>query len=130
MVFEDAHSPRARELITSGVSVALSTWTITEATSAAGRLQRLGLVKARERDAIEAALDRWSQRGSGAVALLNADIGAARALLREPAVGALGAGDALHLAAAVRLGLTLATFDDTLAAAAIAVGHRVWPDTL
>lgn len=53
-----------------------------------------------------------------------ADVPSAGRLLRRTRT-ALRTPDALHLAVAVRLGVTLATFDQTLADAAREAGHHV-----
>lgn len=104
--------------------LSLSTWGLTEFTSALGVAYRTGRFAAGEREAAEAALREWMRVGPQPVPLRPDDVGQARNLIRGTQV-ALRAGDALHLAIAQRLDTSVATFDRRMALAAADLGIPV-----
>lgn len=119
----DALSHRAHKVLGQTSGVLLSHWTLAESSSALNRIQRIGGLDAAGRSQVEKYLENWAAQGV-VVPLRPADIPAARALLLRTST-ALRAGDALHLAIALRLRVALATFDVVLAEAAAEAGLEV-----
>jgi predicted nucleic acid-binding protein len=70
------------------------------------------------------AYDRWLVQEANPVAISAADISIATTFLRRLDLN-LRAPDAIHIAMAMRLGATLATFDEAMAACARALGLPV-----
>jgi predicted nucleic acid-binding protein len=106
----------------------LSDLAVTEVASAVARRCREGVMKPVAAKAVVARILR--EQESGVFTLAQASRGTHRAaerLLTSLAVP-LRAGDALHLALALQEGATLVvTYDERLAAAAVAAGLGVWP---
>ena len=121
---EDSHTLAARRIGSQVERVTVSHWTLTEASSALGRLVRTGRLTASERSEAEQAIERWAGRRSRTVAVDQIDFIFAQTHLRATS-GPLRAPDALHLAIAARGGFTLATFDAVLAAAAREIAVQV-----
>lgn len=100
----------------------LTPWTLLECTSALAIKLRRGELDASAQQAAGADIDAFAASCAPLAAVLPEDYERARLLCREAASG-LRAGDALHLAAALRLKAThLATLDHTLARNAAAKG--------
>ena len=123
---DDAHTARADAwLVQQHGPLILSTWAVTEFSSALGVQRRRGALNAQDRLAAEAAFDGWlSSPQVRRVDIGAVDFTAARQLMRFDTVP-LRAGDALHLAVAMRLGVAVATLDDDLAAVASAAGLSI-----
>jgi predicted nucleic acid-binding protein len=110
---------RAREPL----DIGFSSWTLVEALSGLSRKVRTGHLTAKDFDAVSHQVRAFPN------AHARAPVGEEHFLAAMKLVGRrelkLRAGDALHLAIASDFGLTLATFDSDLAAAAQAVGVPV-----
>jgi uncharacterized protein len=117
----DAHSLRATTWVRRGVEIVFSDWTLTEFTSAIATAGRAGRVPSPMRAAAEQGVNRWVARRGAALAVLSDDVRQARALINSTSQ-ALRAGDALHLAIALRAGCPLATFDNAMRRAATDFG--------
>jgi predicted nucleic acid-binding protein len=121
----DVNSPRATAwLVSSPRDLALSEWTLTEFSSALAIMKRTSRITASERLSVEAVFDGWLSRQRPAFPLVGGDALVARDFIRAVA-RPLRAGDALHLALVQRLGVSLGTFDDRMAAAASELGIAV-----
>jgi predicted nucleic acid-binding protein len=122
----DIHSSRADAwLLRQGDLLVLSSWAITEFSSALALQRRRGALNAQDRLAAEAAFDGWlSSPQVRQIDVGAGDFAAARQLMRFGTVS-LCAGDALHLAVAMRLGGAMATLDDDLKAAATVAGLAI-----
>lgn len=120
----DGHTGAADEWLR-GLSapVTLSLWTAAEFSAALAARARNRALAPAERTTAEQGFTEWS-RGMITAAVLDSDMVAARDMIRFDQAP-LKAGDALHLALAVRLGLPIKTFDQALARAAEAVGMKV-----
>lgn len=79
---EDDHAPRVRHWARSAQNIALSAWTLTEATSALSMQVRMKHITDAERGALEDRLDTWARR-SRIVAFELACLDDARRLLRR-----------------------------------------------
>ena len=90
---------------------------MTEVSSAISRLSRMGLLVEEQRIAALGASDEWFATNINPVEHLPADLTNAMILVRHPSPKLLSP-DAIHLATARRLDLTLVTFDKGLAAVA------------
>jgi predicted nucleic acid-binding protein len=117
----DAHSKRASAWVRRGGEIAFSDWTLAEFTSALATANRAGRVPSPMRTAAEEGVNRWVARRGAALAILSDDVRRARSLINSTSQ-ALRTGDALHLAIALRLGCSLATFDNAMRRAATDFG--------
>lgn len=105
-----------------GNQLILSSWTLVECDSALAIKERRGEIDAAMQAAVIAEIEALAARIKPLVVPTDVDYRRARELCRYSA-SRLRAGDALHLALALRLGAThLATLDEILAANAIAHG--------
>lgn len=105
-----------------GNQLILSSWTLVECDSALAIKERRGEIDAATQAAVIAEIEALAARIKPLIAPTDVDYRRARELCRYSA-SRLRAGDALHLALALRLGAThLATLDEILAANAIAHG--------
>jgi hypothetical protein len=121
----DANSARASAWLPAVSSrLAVSEWTLAEFSSALAIMERALRMSSAERARAEAACDAWVSRQRPAHPLSAGDGIAARRLMLSTS-RPLRAGDALHLALAHRLGFTLATVDNRMAAAAADLGLAV-----
>ena len=124
LLVSDKHTAAARRLVQNAEPV-ISRWTAAEVTSALNRLIRIGRIGAQDAARAEEAVDEMLATTS-VIELAAGDAALARHLLRQVAAP-LRAADALHLAIAVRLDRPLASFDETLRAAALEVGVVTLP---
>jgi predicted nucleic acid-binding protein len=121
----DTHSVRAAAWLPAVSNrLALSEWTIAEFSSALAVMERALRLPANERARAEAAFDSWVSRQRSPHPLGPGDAIAARRFILG-ITRPLRAAAALHLALVQRLGLSLATFDDRMAAAAADLGIPV-----
>ena len=121
-LIQDDHTERAKRLTGAGMDLALSRWTLAEASSAFALNLRIGRLNASQHAEAERKLDGMIE-GNLIEQVLSTDFDAARKLVRRQAN--LRAPDALHLAIVQRTRLTLATFDRRLADAARQAGVAV-----
>ena len=105
-------------------SLLISDFAVAEVSSAISRRVRTGGLTPEMARAALATFDAWTARVATRVELVAADIAAATAFLRRLDL-TLRTPDALHVAAAQRLGSELLTFDARMAASARALGARV-----
>ncbi len=99
----------------------LSDFAMAECSAALARLGRVDRWSSDLHQSVFAELDGWVDTMAEAVLVLPEDIGLATDFVRQPTV-ALRAPDAIHIAAAHRLGATLVTLDRGMARAAAALG--------
>ncbi|MFC5342956.1 type II toxin-antitoxin system VapC family toxin [Brevundimonas staleyi] len=99
----------------------VSDFCIAECSSAIARLVRIGARTAGEADELFQSLDLWIETASAPIDVESEDIALATAFVRRPGIS-LRAPDAIHIAAAHRLGATLLTLDLGMARAAAALG--------
>lgn len=119
---EDGHSERVSDWLAGLDNFAFSRWTVAEISSALGIQVRSRRLTAEARRKIESELDGWLV-GRPVCAMTDSDLVQARRLLRDDV--RLRTPDALHLALVQRLGYSLATLDDDMAAAARTLGLEV-----
>ncbi|MDX2238457.1 MAG: type II toxin-antitoxin system VapC family toxin [Hyphomonadaceae bacterium] len=105
---------------TVGQPLIISEWAVTEFSSALSLRVRVKSIAAHEADAVNGALDALLA-ANAPIALARIDFHRARSFVADAALN-IRAGDALHLAAAERLGAMLATFDRGLMQAARSIG--------
>ena len=126
LLFQDRGSQAALAWLEAAGSetIAITPWTRTEFASAAGIMARRGDISAGlHRDGL-ARFDRLIDTRLAVEAIDTTYFDRARAWLADYRSG-LRAGDALHLAACVRLNALLCTADETLARTGLAVGVAV-----
>lgn len=99
----------------------VSDFCVAECSSVIARLVRIGVRTADEADELFQSLDLWIETASAPIDVEGDDIALATAFVRRPGVS-LRAPDAIHIAAAHRLGATLLTLDRGMARAAAALG--------
>lgn len=118
----EPHTARAQQWLSSGDSLLVSGWALVECDSALGIKRRRREIDARQQAAALRDIDAFV---AGMATLVHAepdDFAAARSFCRRTTDG-LRAGDALHLAIALRLqARKFATLDDALSSAAAASG--------
>jgi hypothetical protein len=121
----DRFSNRAESLLQSQASgVLVSNFAAAEFASVLGRLVRTKDMDVSEVRAACTTFDSWVARLAARIEITGSDIAAAEAMLRRFDL-TLRSPDAIHLAAAQRLGARLATFDTGLARCAQAIGVEV-----
>ena len=103
-----------------GVMAVVSDLAIAESSAALARNGRIGRWPEVETDRFYGDLDVWASDAAEAVAIGTADVALATAFVRRADI-ALRASDAIHIAAAHRLGATLLTLDHGMARAAAAL---------
>ena len=116
----EATSPRLDVWLATHPDICLSPWTVAEFSSALSHHQRTGRLAPDEREAAEDGLDQWLAQGVRLLDVGSDDVRAARTLIRFDPL--LRTPDALHVALAERFGLSLATYDQRLAASAARIG--------
>ncbi len=118
----DRHAPRIFEWLSELTAPLLvSSWAVTEFSSALGVRRRMGSMDYSERAASEKSMDNWLAGNIDRIECTAIDLRIARQILRDEAAP-LKAPHALHLAMALRSGSILATTDRQLARAAEALG--------
>ena len=125
LFIEDAHSEAAEALLkTQGPNCTISDLVKAEFAGVMGRRFRGGRLTSASAMAAMDDFDLWVSSGVTVAPLVPADFTEAALWLRQIDM-ALSTPDALHIAIARRLGLTLATFDRGMATAARALGLSV-----
>tara|TARA_R110002012_G_scaffold314387_2_gene527093 strand:+ start:39306 stop:39719 length:414 start_codon:yes stop_codon:yes gene_type:complete len=119
----EATSPRLDAWLATDPDICLSQWTVAEFSSALSHHQRTGRLDPDERETAEEGLDRWLAQGVRLLDVGSDDVQAARALIRFDPL--LRTPDALHVALTERFRMTLATYDQRLAASAVGIGIEV-----
>jgi uncharacterized protein len=121
----DVHTPRLMGWLAGAQDrIVLSEWTLAEFSSALAVAQRMGRLSSDQRQRIDLTVDAWLVDRKPPYAVLTGDGLEARRFIRG-SVRPLRAGDALHLAIAQRLGFSIVTFDNRMAAAATDLGIPV-----
>lgn len=124
LFFEDAHTERARRLVTADDAWIVSDLTSAEFSSALAIFHRTGrLGPAEARDAF-ARFDDWRRNDCEGAEVEPADILLAQRIIRR-LEHALRVPDALHVVLAGRLGVPMATFDVAMARDARKLGLEV-----
>ncbi|GAW41837.1 tRNA(fMet)-specific endonuclease VapC [Brevundimonas sp. SH203] len=118
----DNHTARASAWIAGVDDFVMSSWTVTEFSSALGVRTRMRNLLDKERREFELQLDQWLS-GRVVLSVIDNDMLEARRLVRHDV--RLRAPDGLHLALAVRHGCSLATLDEDMAAVARDIGLTV-----
>lgn len=125
LLTDDAHNSRANAFLAMQQPVlAISDFAAAEFAAAIGRHVRTGTTTREEAFAAFASFDAWAARVSQRTTTEAADVTAAAAFLRRLDLN-LRTPDALHIAIAQRIGATLATFDEKMAANASILGTPV-----
>ncbi len=123
----DAFSDQASSLLAAAAAdVLISDFAATEFSSVIARQVRMGRLSVERAREGFADFDVWNARAGQKVATLSADIQAAGTLIRRLDLN-IRAPDALHIAVALRLGATLATFDRQMSQNAQSLGLEVVP---
>lgn len=118
----DKHTERASAWIEGVDAFVMSSWTLTEFSSALAVRTRMRNLRDRDRREFELQLDQWL-RGRVVLSVVGGDMMEARRLVKNDV--RLRAPDALHLALAARHGCSLATLDEDMAAVARDIGLTV-----
>lgn len=107
--------------VTQDQPLALSAWVFTEVQSALSRKLRMGRITLEHRAAAQSQLTRLVADSFSFIPVEERHFGRAAYLVERHESG-LRAGDALHLAISGESGMTLCTFDRTLAEAGLLLG--------
>lgn len=121
MITRERTSHQIDDFLQSNDPPLVSDFCIAECSSAIARLVRIGSRTWDEAEVLFSSLDDWVASASNRLAVDQGDIEMATAFVRRPGI-ALRAPDAIHIAAAHRLGATLLTLDNGMAHAAAALG--------
>ncbi len=118
----DKHTERASVWIAGVHAFVMSSWALTEFSSALAVKTRMRNLRDRDRREFELQLDQWL-RGRVVLSVVDGDMVEARRLVKSDV--RLRAPDALHLALAARHGCSLATLDEDMATVATDIGLTV-----
>ncbi|MBJ7320015.1 MAG: type II toxin-antitoxin system VapC family toxin [Alphaproteobacteria bacterium] len=118
----DRHTPRALDWIAGVDDFVLSSWALSEFSSALAVKSRMRHLLDKDRRALERQLDQWLKTRT-VLSVIDGDIVEARVMVRSDA--RLRAPDALHLAIAARNDCVVATLDADMAAVACDLGLEV-----
>lgn len=118
----DRHTERASAWIEGVEAFVISSWTLTEFSSALAVKTRMRNLPDRDRREFELLLDQWVT-GRVVLSVLDGDMREARGLVRNDV--RLRAPDGLHLALATRHGCSFATLDEDMASVARDIGLTV-----
>jgi hypothetical protein len=124
LIVNDVHTARARALAAMSERFLISDLTAAEVSSAIAIRWRSKTLSQAEANGALLLFDAWRPRNTESVDILSTDIREADQLIRGLNC-ALRAPDAIHVAAARRLGAPLVTFDLTMAREARALGLEV-----
>lgn len=125
LIVEDAHMAAARSLFRPNDPLpSVSDFALAEVAAVMGRLVRTRELAVDEAKAALHLLDQWVATRANASTLSPGDVATAGIWLRRFDLS-LRTPDALHIAMAQRLGLTIATFDRGMATAARSLGIEV-----
>lgn len=118
----DKHTERASAWIEGVDAFVMSSWTLTEFSSALALRTRIRNLRDRDRREFELQLDQWL-RGRVVLSVVDGDMMEARRLVKNDV--RLRAPDALHIALAARHGCVVATLDEDMAAVGRDIGLTV-----
>jgi hypothetical protein len=121
---DDTHAERAKRLVDAAGRLIVSDLTAAEFSSALAIHYRNGRATAAAVRAAFATFDMWCETVPERAEVFPSDVRSAGALIRQ-LEDSLRTPDAIHLAVARRLGVSLATFDHAMARAASRVGLEV-----
>ncbi len=122
IVGREAGSPAVDALVRQpGVTAMISDFTIAECSSALARNGRIGRRTDAENERFHRELDDWASVFGELTDIASIDIADATTFIRRPGIS-LRAPDAIHIAAAQRVGATILTLDRGLARAADMLG--------
>ena len=121
LITREPTSRQIDHLLDHSESPMVSDFCIAECSSAIARLVRIGTRTTDEADELFRDLDDWVATASNFVAVDQGDVSMATDFTRRPGV-TLRAPDAIHIAAAQRVGATLLTLDNGMARAAAEIG--------
>lgn len=121
MAVEDTSASIDRLLDQATGEILISDFCQAESSAAIARLARIGAKSREDVELLFADLDHWVERIAEVPSVHAADVAMAIDWIRRPGI-ALRAPDAIHIAAAHRLGVTLVTLDRGMARAAAALG--------
>ncbi len=125
LLLADSFSARADAFMRTYVPViVVSDFAAAEVVSTIARRVRTREITADKATATFSTLDAWIAQKGGRKRMTNADVKRADAVMRRLDL-TLRTPDALHIAIAERIGATMATFDDKMAAAARILGLTV-----
>ena len=125
LIVEDPHSDRANAFLRDQQpEIGVSDFAATEFAAVIARQVRMGMTKAEAAKATFADFDAWLYLFAESAETSSQDVRSAAAFIRRLDLN-LRAPDALHIAIAQRIGATLATFDERMAANAAALGSAV-----
>jgi len=118
----DKHTERASVWIAGVDAFVMSSWALTEFSSALAVKTRMRNLRDRDRREFELQLDQWL-RGRVVLSVVDGDMVEARRLVKNDV--RLRPPDALHLALAAGQGCSLATLDEDMATVATDIGLTV-----
>lgn len=122
IVGREAGSPAVDGVVRQpGVTTMVSDFTIAECSSALARNGRVGRRTEAENERFHRELDEWALVFGEMTEIASADITDATTFIRRPGIS-LRAPDAIHIAAAQRVGATILTLDRGMARAADLLG--------
>jgi hypothetical protein len=122
---QDSFTSRADDYLRANESiVVVSDFAAAEFASSIGRRVRMKALSSQDAREGFASFDAWTARAAEGIQIEPADILTAQAFLRRLDL-TLRAPDAIHIAAAQRIGATLLTFDTKMATSARALGTEI-----
>jgi uncharacterized protein len=120
----DVHAERARQVVKAAGQLVISDLTAAEFSSALAIHFRSGRATETDVRAAFATFDMWCETVPDRAEVFPSDVRGAKALIRQ-FDGSLRTADAIHLLIARRLGVSLTTFDNAMARAAVKLGLQV-----
>lgn len=123
LIARQAASALVDPILRNGNDMAMSDFAMAECSSALAKLARIDRWTDATTRAAFSELDAWAELMTKRVEITPSDVATATGFIRQDGL-VLRAPDAIHLAAAHRLGATLLTLDRGMAKAAVALGVR------